>query len=70
MKAFLRKRNYRMVAGVLAAVSLRASPSTVNPAQSTFVEISGLGAIPLARPTPEQLRPAEETLRDINARFA
>ena len=42
----------------------------VNPAQPTFVEISGLGATPLARLTPAQMRPAEETLRDINARFA
>jgi 2-oxoglutarate/2-oxoacid ferredoxin oxidoreductase subunit beta len=42
----------------------------VNPAQPTFVELSGLGATPLARLSPAQLRPAEETLRAINARFA
>ena len=42
----------------------------VNPTQPTFVEISGLGTTPLARLTPAQMRPAEQTLRDINARLA
>jgi hypothetical protein len=42
----------------------------VNPTQPTFVEIAGLGTTPLARLSPAQMRPAEETLREINARFA